>query len=328
MEEITSQEIAEKLQVIQLFPSPYGSRGWLKCEISRESAKNIPTLRSVIEAYIILIEEVYSSRFSIDRFADALIKEIPAYAPQARKISISAYSSYKKINQREIQGAISRRITEKLNAECNFREYDTALRVTVLEKTAIATLDLEIQPANLPTQLETHPTPILPPIAYCMIRLTRPQKNEQFLDPMCGYGTIPLMAALEWEDLRIRGSDISSDYIDCAKRNAAALGVESKVEFIVSDIGNLPYKEVESNIIALNPPYGIAIPLQNQMEQLYDTIFAASSNILLDQGRLAIITPYPHLIEEASQKSDLTILNALTILEGELPRTIHILGKL
>ena len=327
MEETTFQEIAEKLHLIQLIPSPYGSRGWVKCEIERESFKGVTKVRSIIEAYIILMEAFYSSEFSIDRFADAIIRELPSYAPQARRISIAAYSSYKKINQREIQGAISRRITEQLNAECNLKEYDTALRVTLLKKMAVATLDLEIQPGNLPKKLKTHPTPILPPIAYCMIRLANPQTNEQLLDPMCGCGTIPCMAALEWKDLKIIGSDISNDYISCAKRNAEALGVARKITFIASDIADLAHQKVEANIIAFNPPYGIAIQLENQIEKLYDTIFDTVSKILLDQGRLVIITPYPHLIEKKIQKRKFSIINAYQIYEGELPRTIHIITK-
>ncbi len=327
LEEVASQEIIEKLHVIQLIPSPYGSNGWIKCEIVRESLKDITQLRSIIEAYVILTEALYSSRFSIDRFADALIRVIPSYAPQARKISISAYSSHKKLNQKEIQGAISRRIIQKLHAECNLKDHDTALRVSLLPKIAIATLDLEIQPGNMAKKLETHPTPILPPIAYCMIRLVTPQVNDHLLDPMCGCGTIPCMAALEWKDLKVSGSDISADYVSCAKRNAEALGVENRINFLVSDITTLTHQEFKAHIIVFNPPYGIAVPVQEDIEKLYDLIFTAISKILLDQGRLAIITPYPHFVEKAIQQKGFQLLQAYYIYEGELARTIQIIQK-
>jgi len=327
LEEVASQEITEKLQLIQLLPSPYGSKGWIKCEIERESFKNIKTLRSIVEAYIILAEELYSSRFSIDHFAEVLIKEIPAYAPHARKISISAYSSHKKIHQREIQGAISRRIIQQLNAECNLKNYDTALRVSLLPKKAIATLDLEIKPGNLAKNLETHPTPILPPIAYCMIRLVAPQEAEHLLDPMCGCGTIPCMAALEWKDLKVTGSDISGIYIDCAKRNAAALGIENRINFLVNDIANPTNQEIKANLIVFNPPYGIAVPIQADLEKFYDLIFTSISKILLEQGRVAVITPYPQFVEKAIRQKGFHLLHKYPIYEGELARTIQIIQK-
>ncbi|MDD1778777.1 MAG: methyltransferase [Candidatus Helarchaeota archaeon] len=328
LEEVASQEIGEKLQVIRLILSPYGSKGWIKCEIVRESFKDIKTLRSIVEAYIILVEESYSSRFSIDRFAEALIKEIPAYAPHARKISISAYSSHKNINQREIQGAISRRITQKLDAECNFKNYDTALRVSLLPKKAVATLDLEIQPANLAKNLETHPTPILPPIAYCMIRLVAPQQHDLLLDPMCGCGTIPCMAALEWKDLRVAGSDISGEYVSCAKRNAEALGIETRINFSVADINDLTDQELEANFVVLNPPYGITVPIQADLERLYNLLFTSISKILLEQGQVAIITPYPQFVEKAIQQKRFHLLHTYPIHEGKLVRTIQIIQKI
>lgn len=328
LEELTSQEILEKLNVKKLILSPYGNRGWVKCEIESNSFKNISNLRSIIEAYMILLEEDYTKEFSIDRFADAIIKEIPSYAPLAKRISVSAYSSHKKLNQREIQGAISRRITEKLNLECNLKNYDTALRVTLLEKVALATINLEIQPGNISKKLETHPTPLLPPIAYFMIKLAYPQTGEHLLDPMCGCGTIPCMAALEWKNIKITGSDISSDYISCAKRNAVILGIANKIKFNVRNIAEITNKGVQADIIAFNPPYGISIPLQNGIEILYDKIFNAASKMLLENGRIVIITPYPDLVEKVIQKKKVNILESYKIYEEELARTIQLIKKL
>jgi 23S rRNA G2445 N2-methylase RlmL len=327
LEEVASQEIVEKLQVIQLIQSPYGSKGWIKCEIAHESFKNVKTLRSIVEAHIILAEALYNSKFSIDQFADAIITEIPAYAPQARNISISAYSSHKKITQREIQGAVSRRITQQLNATSNFKNYDTALRVSLLPKKAIATINLEIQPGNMAKKLETHPSPILPPIAYCMIRLVTPQHHDLLLDPMCGCGTIPCMAALEWKDLRVAGSDISGEYISCAKRNAAALRIETRINFSVAEINDLTDQEIEANLVVLNPPYGIAVPIQADLERLYNLLFTSISKILMEQGQVAIITPYPQFIEKAIQQKGFRLLHAYPIYEGKLPRTIQIIQK-
>nr|MDO8079989.1 methyltransferase [Candidatus Freyarchaeota archaeon] len=328
LEELASQEILEKLSVIKLILFPYGPRGWIKCEIEDYSLKDVERLRSIIEAHVILREEEYDEGFSIDHFADAVVKEIPVYAPHARRITVSAYSSHRKPSQKEIQGALAKRIVKELNAECNLKNYDTALRITLLRRVALATINLEIQPGNMPKKLETHPTPILPPIAYCMVRLASPHEGEQLLDPMCGCGTIPCMAALEWKNLRATGSDISSTYISCAKRNAETLEVADRVNFMVSDVTELADKGVEADIIAVNPPYGIALPTQSEVGKLCNAIFDLAYKVLSQQGRIIIVTPYPQLVEKAADKKKFQITNTYGIREGELPRTIQIIKKL
>lgn len=324
LEEITSQEILEKLNVTNLVPSPYGFPGWIKCEVENHSFRNLKNLRSVIEAYVILLEEKISESFSIDQFADQVAKALPVYAPHAQRISVSAYSSHKKTNQREIQGAFAKRIVKELHAECNLKNYDISLRVTLLRKTAIAAINLEIRPGNIPKKLETHPTPLLPPIAYIMIKLTFPKEGEHLLDPMCGCGTIPCIAALEWKNLKITGSDISSKHIQCAKRNAEKLELANKINFIISDITELKEKVAAANIIVVNPPYGVTIPTQNELGKLYNAIFKLANNIL-QQGRIAIITPYPQLVKKTAEKNKLQITNIYEIHEGELTRTIQII---
>ncbi|MEM3585891.1 MAG: hypothetical protein QXO71_01095, partial [Candidatus Jordarchaeaceae archaeon] len=190
LENLASQEILEKLDIIKLFSSPYGFSGWLKCEMENNSLKDVRKLRSIVNAYLLLLEEKYYEAFSIDQFADKVVREIPLYVSHARRISVSAYSTHKKISQKEIQGAFAKRISKELKAECNLKNYDTALRITLLRKVALATINLEIKPANIPVKLETHPTPLLPPIAYCMVRLASPNNDEHLLDPMCGCGPI------------------------------------------------------------------------------------------------------------------------------------------
>nr|MDO8097934.1 methyltransferase [Candidatus Njordarchaeota archaeon] len=326
LEEIASQEILEKLKVNELIFAPYGPHGWIKCEIE-DNSENIRRLRGINEAHVILQEESYSRRFSIDRFADLAIERMPLHAPSARRISVSAFSSFKRPNQREIQGAFSKRIREKLNAECNLKNYDTALRVMLLRKAAIATIDLEIQPGNLPKKMITHPTPLLPPIAYCMIRLAAPQKNEQLLDPMCGCGTIPLMAAIEWKGLKVVGLDIEDGYLSSARRNAETLGITDRIEFVRSDIADLANTGIVADMIVVNPPYGMTVPARNRIEKLYGTLLQTSIEVLSSNGRMIVITPYPRIIGKEAQQAKMKIDFSYRIREGDPPRTLQVIRR-
>jgi 23S rRNA G2445 N2-methylase RlmL len=327
LEKIASLEISDKLEASRLELSPYGYSGWILCEIGDRSLANVRRLRSIVEAHIVLHEEDYSRLFSIDRFADRTIELVPAYAPNARKISVSAYSVRGMPSQREIQGAFSKRIVDRLNAECDFRNYDTALRVTLLKTVAVATINLKIQPGNIPRAFITHPTPLLPPIAYCMVKLASPQGGELLLDPMCGCGTIPLIAALEWSFLKIRGVDIKEEYVTCARKNAEVLGLQNKTEFALGDVDELDSKGLEADIIAVNPPYGIVLPTQRDVDKLYEILFKKASLILSRKGRIAIVTPYPRVVEREASNQMFTVESVHRIREGDLPRVIHLMRR-
>jgi SAM-dependent methyltransferase len=326
LEKIASKEISEKLRAKDSVIGPYGRPSWISCWIEDHLVGKVRALRSAVEAHILVHDERYGESFSIDTFADRVVEAISSYVPNARAISVSAYSVRGMPSQRELQGAFSKRIVSKLGARCNLRDYDTALRISLLKRIALASIDLEIQPGNIP-KIETHPTPLFPPIAYCMIRLTSPQDRERLLDPMCGCGTIPLMAALEWINLQVIGSDISGDYIGCATRNAETLRLENKVRFLVSDLADLHDKGVSADIIAVNPPYGIAVRGYGEAGNVYANLIEKASRILPSGGRIAVITPYPSIIDKLVSRWMFRIKSIWNIREGELPRTIHIIQK-
>jgi 23S rRNA G2445 N2-methylase RlmL len=326
LEKVASLEISEKLDVAKLVFFPYGPHGWIKCEIKDYSLNRVRNLRSIGEAHIIVREESYSDKFSLDRFADIVMEKFHVYAPHAQRISVSAYSVRGRPSQREIQGAFSKRIAEKLNAECNLRNYDAALRISLLKRAALATIDLEIRPGNIP-KIETHPTPLLPQVAYCMIRLTSPKDGEQLLDPMCGCGTIPLVAALEWGKLKITGSDLSDDCIKCARRNAETLGIAEKVKLITTDVANLKEETLEADIIAVNPPYSISVRTKGEVGRTYNTLFDKAARILSDKGRMAIVTPYPQTVVRLASKWMFKISSIHYVGDGGLQRAIHIIQK-
>jgi 23S rRNA G2445 N2-methylase RlmL len=326
LEEIASGELSEKLHTKRQTLLPYGSRGWVRCDIEENSLADVKRLRSIVEAHIVLREEEYGESFSIDHFADMTVKAIPACVPNARRISVSAYSVRGRSSQRQIQGAFSRRIVHDLKAESSFKDYDTALRITLLKNVAVATINLEIQPGNLSKRVTTHPTPLHPSIAYCMVRLCSPQAGERLLDPMCGCGTIPLMAALEWKDLKIVGADIEPKYVACARKNSEILELQKTTEFFVSDVVELTGKGIKADIIAVNPPYDITLPSVKKVDRLYGILFEEAFTMLSDRGRMAIVTPYPEIVVQKATRK-FKISSAYGIHEGALDRTIHLLRK-
>lgn len=147
--------------------------------------------------------------------------------------------------------------------------------------------------------------PLKETMAAAMVTLSRYRGREDFCDPFCGSGTIPIEAALiaknrapglnrefsamKWcafdediwvrvreearakefhGDYRIIGSDIDPNALEIAKENAQRAGVLDVVRFEKADATKFDRK-TERGIIVTNPPYGERIMEKQEAEMLY-----------------------------------------------------------
>ena len=147
--------------------------------------------------------------------------------------------------------------------------------------------------------------PLKETMAAAMVTFSRYRGRDDFCDPFCGSGTIPIEAALiaknrapgldrdftarswksisrrVWEDereaarrreyhgeYRIVGSDIDPKAIAIAKENAQRAGVEDVVCFEVADAVRFD-RQTERGVIVTNPPYGERIMEKQEAETLY-----------------------------------------------------------
>jgi len=147
--------------------------------------------------------------------------------------------------------------------------------------------------------------PLKETMAAALVTLSTYRGREDFCDPFCGSGTIPIEAALiaknrapgiarsfsamawhgferpVWErareearsrefsgNYRIFASDIDPHAIELAKENARRAGVDDVVQFAVADALRFDRK-TEKGIIVTNPPYGERIMEKKEAETLY-----------------------------------------------------------
>ena len=147
--------------------------------------------------------------------------------------------------------------------------------------------------------------PLKETMAAAMVKLSRYRGRDDFCDPFCGSGTIPIEAALiarniapglhrsfaaqswrmidpaVWRDARetarakefhgeynIIGSDIDPKAIAIARENAERAGVGDTVRFEVADAAAFDRK-TDRGVIVTNPPYGERIMEKEQAEALY-----------------------------------------------------------
>lgn len=169
--------------------------------------------------------------------------------------------------------------------------------------------------------------PIKETLAAAMILLSRWDYSREFIDPLCGSGTIPIEAAMigkniapglqrsfvseDWDrishdlwkqarvdamkaihvekDFRVLGSDIDGKALRQARQNAEKAGVDDCVYF-----QKLPVQELKSRkkygVIISNPPYGERLGDLKQIETLYRDMGKAFSQ--LDSWSYFIITSH------------------------------------
>ena len=153
--------------------------------------------------------------------------------------------------------------------------------------------------------------PLKETMAAAMVKLSRYRGRDDFCDPFCGSGTIPIEAALiaknrapginrsfsamSWEcidkrcwvdareaaiakeyngDYNIVGSDIDPKAVEMSRENAQRAGVADIVRFEVADAMKFS-RETERGVIVTNPPYGERIMEKAEAEELYRGFGAA-----------------------------------------------------
>lgn len=152
--------------------------------------------------------------------------------------------------------------------------------------------------------------PMQETLAAGVIKASDWQGNGNFINPMCGSGTIAIEAALiglkmapgilrknygffhtllfnneSWKVLKQKASfaqekqikgkiiatDNSSEAIEAARKNARAAGVESHIEFKVCDFSETPIPP-EGGVVVINPEYGIRLGDEKKLEETYRNI--------------------------------------------------------
>ncbi len=147
--------------------------------------------------------------------------------------------------------------------------------------------------------------PLSETLAAAMVILSRYRGRDDFCDPFCGSGTLPIEAALiaknrapglyrrfaaeEWScldksvwkkareeapsreyngDYRIFASDIDPEAVQISRENAKLAGVDGFIEFSQADATKFD-KKTERGVIVTNPPYGERLMEKRQAETLY-----------------------------------------------------------
>jgi len=137
-----------------------------------------------------------------------------------------------------------------------------------------------------------------------VINFAKDKSGLKILDIGTGSGNIPIALAKNLTNAEIISVDVSTKAIEVAKENALLNSVESKVEFILSDINHFKIETGFFDIVISNPPYisaeeyptlqkeivdyepSIALTDSNDGLDFYRTIAEKSKSFLKKEGKI------------------------------------------
>jgi release factor glutamine methyltransferase len=111
--------------------------------------------------------------------------------------------------------------------------------------------------------------------------LEKKSGNYKVLDLCTGSGAIALAIANKFDSFEITASDISSQALSVAKKNAVKLKLENRIKFIKSDLFKSFKKTDRYNMITCNPPY---IPTK-EYNNLMPDVRLFEPKLALDAGK-------------------------------------------
>ena len=217
----------------------------------------------------------------------------------------------------DCQKIIKKAVVERLKSRYHLSWFDESaetvqIRFSIMKDRVTLCLDTSGEGLHKRGYRPAHnAAPLRETLAAAMVNLSRYRGRDDFCDPFCGSGTIPIEAALiarniapgknrhfaamDWRTLdkkiwqeekelaasreyhgnyRIFASDLDPKAVTMAKANAERADVADLICFEVADAREFA-RETERGVLVTNPPYGERIGEKEEAEALYRAFGAA-----------------------------------------------------
>jgi len=234
----------------------------------------------------------------------------------------------------QVEREVGSVLHEKYKVRADMKNFEVCIRVDiVMDKVLVCSMPNRDQLSRRHKLAFVRSVTLKPNVAYCMIRMSGLREQESLLDPFCGGGTIPMEAACMFGDQagRLCGCDRSKTVVEGAKANATASMIENLVEFMELNARALDrsFSSNSFDVIVTNPPWGVRVGKDADLERIYKGFLFSSSKILKVGGRLVFLVQRCEMVLELVRKSGLfRILSMCAVKTGDLVPTIFVLENL
>jgi 23S rRNA G2445 N2-methylase RlmL len=158
------------------------------------------------------------------------------------------------------------------------------------------------------------PASLRPSVAAAMVHLSEPDKDDVFLDPMCGSGTILLERVAAGPYRRLYGGDIDPNRVEATKQNLFQKDWVKAALIREWDVRQLPLNTYEVDKVVTNLPFGKQVGQKVNLAELYAAFFAELTRVLKPNGRAVLLTSeYDLLKETMRQQPKLEVVRGYSI---------------
>ncbi|MBN2101216.1 methyltransferase [Candidatus Dojkabacteria bacterium] len=156
-----------------------------------------------------------------------------------------------------------------------------------------------------------------PTIAATLVYLSGVDKNDIFLDPMCGAGTILAERMIAGSYREILGGDIDESAVEAAKVNLSRLKSNAILPNIkMWDATNLPLDDESVTKIVTNPPWGRRVGSDDEVAHLYPAFIKEVERVMVSGGRCVILSgKWDEIKKYLSDRSSLLVENHIKDIE-------------
>lgn len=169
---------------------------------------------------------------------------------------------------------------------------------------------------------QTFEASLNPAIAYALNHLAGLDEKDRILDPCCGTGTILIERQLLKPAICV-GVDINPKYLDMAKENMKAAGVEIELKH-----GDITTKKFPNNYftkIISNLPYGIHSGSREKNKELYKFLADKAINWLKVGGKAVFLTNSKSLLRNAfAYNPNWQLIEEIPLISGGLNLSIFV----
>lgn len=236
--------------------------------------------------------------WSMELDLDAALKILSAVRPIPSKPSFSVTANFvgkrnytsDEIKTSTAEGIQSRYAWQYLDDD---RESDFNIRIFIDHEVALVGLRLGKRPLHERNYKHIQrPGSLKPPVAAAMLKLAGLKTGENLLDPCCGVGTILIEGAAI--GAVAEGGDIDPESVEAARVNAQA--ANANIQIKQWDARKLTLADASIDYVVSNLPWGRQIQLDADLKLFYRDTCAEIERVLRPDGRVALLTTTPDLL--------------------------------
>lgn len=145
-----------------------------------------------------------------------------------------------------------------------------------------------------------------PELAYLICSYADIENDDIIAEPFCGYGSIPVQMAKNFEFTSLFVSDIDSEKIALVKEKKQLK--KEKIQITVQDafeLKNITDKSV--SLVITDPPWGFYEDI-GDVEIFYKKMFASFKRILHDDGKIILLTARIEELKKVAAEQNMKIL--------------------